>query len=209
MVAQLTRDYELLMIISPEANEEEVTTALERVTNFITGRGGSIIDQSNWGLRRLAYPIQNFHEGNYVLTRFSADTSDIIELDNSLKASEDILRHLTTKIDKSVNLTAAKAKAAEPPEEEVSEAVDSVETASEEEKAEEPSEAVDSVEAAEPAESSAEVSEAVDSIETAEEEKTEEPAEAVDSDEAAEPSESEEPSEAVDSVETAKEEKTE
>ena len=194
MVAQLTRDYELLMIISPEANEEEVTTALERVTNFITGRGGSIIDQSNWGLRRLAYPIQNFHEGNYVLTRFSADTSDIIELDNSLKASEDILRHLTTKIDKSVNLTAAKAKAAEPPEEE---------------KAEEPSEAVDSVEAAEPAESSAEVTEAVDSIETAEEEKTEEPAEAVDSDEAAEPSESEEPSEAVDSVETAKEEKTE
>ena len=181
MVAQQTRDYELLMIITPEANEEEITTAIERVTNFITGRGGSLIDQSNWGLRRLAYPIQNFHEGNYVLTRFSAATGDIIELDNSLKASEDILRHLTTKIDKSVNLTAAKAKAAEPPEEaseaeELSEAVDSVETA----EAVEPSEAVDSVETAE-TEEPEESSETVDSVETSETAEAEEPTEAADS----------------------------
>jgi small subunit ribosomal protein S6 len=196
LVAQLTRDYELLMIISPEANEEEVTAAVERVTSFITDRGGSIIDQSNWGLRRLAYPIQNFHEGNYVLTRFSADTSDIIGLDNSLKASEDILRHLTTKIDKSVNLAAAKAKAAEPPEEEV----ESVETAEAEESEEVP-EAVDSVETA-GAEESEEVSEAVDSVETAEDEDSEETSEAADSVETAEAEDSEVPAEAVGSVET-------
>ena len=184
MVAQQTRDYELLMIVTPEANEEEIKAAIERVTNFITGRGGSLIDQSNWGLRRLAYPIQNFHEGNYVLTRFSAATGDIIELDNSLKASEDILRHLTTKIDKSVNLTAAKAKAAEPPEEaseaeELSETVDSVET-SETAEAEESTEAVDSAETAEAAEPE-ESSETVDSVETAEAAELEEPTEAADS----------------------------
>ena len=104
MVAQRTRDYELVIIISPEANEEEINATIERVTLYITERGGSIIEQVKWGLRRLAYPIRRFHEGTYALMRFSADSDDIIGLDQSLKASEDILRHLTTRLDKSVKI---------------------------------------------------------------------------------------------------------
>ena len=92
------------MIISPEANEVEIDAASARVAGFIADRGGLVYDQDNWGLRRLAYPIQKFHEGNYVLTRFALEPSEVIELDNSLKASDDVMRHLTMKLDKSVKI---------------------------------------------------------------------------------------------------------
>ncbi len=106
MVDQQTRNYELMMIISPEANEVEIDAASARVAGFIADRGGLVYEQDVWGLRRLAYPIQKFHEGNYVLTRFALEPGDVIELDNSLKASDDVMRHLTMRLDKSVKVEA-------------------------------------------------------------------------------------------------------
>ncbi len=93
-----------MMIISPEANETEIDAAGARVAGFIADHGGLVYEQSNWGLRRLAYPIQKFQEGNYVLTRFALEPGDIIELDSSLKASDDVMRYLTMKLDKSVKV---------------------------------------------------------------------------------------------------------
>lgn len=84
------------MVLSPEASDEEVAAAVERVTSFVTERGGSVSEQETWGLRRLAYPIRRFQEGNYVLTRFALDAKDVVELDRGLNASEDVLRHLVT-----------------------------------------------------------------------------------------------------------------
>ena len=104
MVDERTRNYELMMIISPEANETEIEAVARRVGSFITDRGGLIYDQASWGLRRLAYPIQKFQEGNYVLTRFALEPAVIIELDDSLKASDDVMRHLTMKLDKTVTV---------------------------------------------------------------------------------------------------------
>ena len=118
MVEQQTRDYELMIIISPEANETEIDAASARIAGFIADRGGLVYDQDNWGLRRLAYPIQKFHEGNYVLTRFALEPGDVIELDNSLKASDDVMRHLTMKVDKSVKLEVPEPEPEVEPEEE-------------------------------------------------------------------------------------------
>ena len=98
MVAQRTRDYELVLVLNPEATEEEVSAAVERVDGNITDRGGSITDHENWGVRRLAFPIMKFGEGNYVLTRFNLDTGAIADLNRTLKASEDILRFLVTRV---------------------------------------------------------------------------------------------------------------
>ena len=106
MVEEQTRNYELMMIISPEANEVEIDAASARVAGFIADRGGLVYEQDIWGLRRLAYPIQKFHEGNYVLTRFALEPGDVIELDNSLKASDDVMRYLTMRLDKSVKVEA-------------------------------------------------------------------------------------------------------
>ena len=100
MVMSRMRDYELVMVLTPDASEDQATAIVERVASFIAENGGAVSEQENWGVRRLAYPIRRFQEGNYMLTRFAMDARDILELDRTLKASEDVLRHLLTKVDK-------------------------------------------------------------------------------------------------------------
>jgi small subunit ribosomal protein S6 len=98
LIAERIREYEVVMILSPEATEEEIAAAIERVDGLITGGGGTVGEHNNWGLKRLAFPVQNFREGNYVLVKFSMDSSAVTELNRNLKASEDIIRFLVTKV---------------------------------------------------------------------------------------------------------------
>ena len=98
MVTQRIRDYELIVVLSPQANDEEVTATIERFDSLITEKGGELSEQEDWGVRRLAYPIQDFSEGNYVLKRFKSDPQTAVELGHAILASENILRHLITKM---------------------------------------------------------------------------------------------------------------
>ncbi len=91
------RDYELVMVLSPQVDEEGIAGVVERFSKFITDRGGSVTNQESWGTRRLAYPIQNFREGNYMLTQFSFEPGSARELETSLKTSEEIIRYLLVK----------------------------------------------------------------------------------------------------------------
>ena len=84
----------MVMILSPEATEGDVSSTVGRVDGLIVDKGGTVSGHESWGLRRLAYTIANFNEGNYVMTRFEADTSAIQELNRTLEASMDVLRHL-------------------------------------------------------------------------------------------------------------------
>ena len=97
MVAQRLRDYEIVFILTPEANEGEVEEAIQRISTFVSDCGGSFGDHEIWGLRRLAYPINKFMEGIYVLANFSLDASDVLELERTLTTSEDVIRHLVTR----------------------------------------------------------------------------------------------------------------
>ena len=98
MVAQRTRDYELMMVLSPEATEEEVSATVEWVHGLLTKGGGSVGEHKVLGVRQLAYPIEKFQEGNYVLTQFKLDSSEVEEVNRALNASEDILRFLVTNV---------------------------------------------------------------------------------------------------------------
>ena len=91
------REYEMVMILSPEATQDEVASTVERVDGLISGGGGAVAEHETWGLKRLAYEIDDFNEGNYVLTRFSLDASGVAELNRTLTASEDIIRFLVTR----------------------------------------------------------------------------------------------------------------
>ena len=91
------REYELVIVISPEVEEEAATGVVERVGKFITDRGGEITNQDNWGTQRLAYPIQDYREGNYVLTQFNSEPAAAKELDDALRAYQEIIRHLVMK----------------------------------------------------------------------------------------------------------------
>ena len=92
------RDYELVSIISPEIADEALDTTIDKVSQFITQKGGTISDVERWGKRKLAYPIEHFMEGSYVLTRFKFSPTSTKELEAKLKVSEEVLRHLLIKV---------------------------------------------------------------------------------------------------------------
>ena len=92
------RDYELIVIVSPEVPEEELPTQIDKISEFITNKGGSVTEVERWGKRKLAYPINHLREGNYVLTRFKLEPGTAAELEANLRISERILRHLLVRL---------------------------------------------------------------------------------------------------------------
>ena len=92
------RDYELVLIISPEVPEEDIPTSVERVNQFIGHRGGAITQTDYWGRRRLAYPIKHFLEGSYVLAQLKLEPELTGELEAQLQISEEVLRHLLVRL---------------------------------------------------------------------------------------------------------------
>ena len=101
MTSVRMRDYELVMILSPEATEAEAAETVDRITSLISDGGGAVTEQDNWGIRRLAYPIQRFIEGNYFIARCKMEAQAAVELDNTLNTSQDVLRHLVFRLNPS------------------------------------------------------------------------------------------------------------
>ena len=93
------RDYELVMIVSPEVDDEAVTSTLERVQGFIAEQGGEVKGVTPWGRRRLAYPIEKHREGSYLIAQLSLDPQRLGALESSLHLSEEVIRHLVVKLD--------------------------------------------------------------------------------------------------------------
>ena len=87
------------MVLSPALDQEEVQGTMDRIRGLITGAGGELTKEEGWGMRRLAYPIQDYTEGNYFLTQFSTDAGQTRPLENALGLSEDVLRHLLVRLD--------------------------------------------------------------------------------------------------------------
>lgn len=90
------REYELLYIVSPRVAVDDVPSAIERVNALVQGVGGEVTAVDNWGRRRMAYPIQHFFEGTYVLIAMRLDPASAAPLEASLILSAEILRHLLT-----------------------------------------------------------------------------------------------------------------
>jgi small subunit ribosomal protein S6 len=122
-VRERRRDYELVIVISPlAANEEGVNAAVDRIKAVVTSNGGEVaaVNQSApWGRRKLAYPIReyvsgeasrrNFTEGFYVLMNLSMGAAKVAEVERTIKLTDTILRHLITVVE-------TKASAANAPE---------------------------------------------------------------------------------------------
>jgi small subunit ribosomal protein S6 len=96
-LASALRDYEVVVILSPEVGDDVISGSLERLRQNITGRGGEVVDVNHWGRRRLAYPIRSHLEGNYVVSQIKLDPGQVPGLESSLRISEEIVRHLIVK----------------------------------------------------------------------------------------------------------------
>ena len=92
------RDYELVLIISPEVVDEALDTTIDKVSQFVTGKGGIISEVEQWGKRKLAYPIRHFVEGGYVLIQFKLKPTLTKEFEAKLGIFEEVLRHLLIKV---------------------------------------------------------------------------------------------------------------
>ncbi|OGN94572.1 MAG: 30S ribosomal protein S6 [Chloroflexi bacterium RBG_13_51_18] len=75
-------------------SDEALEARINSVSEFITGREGTIDGVDKWGKKKLAYPIKHHLEGHYILTRFKMSTAKCKELEANLRISEDVVRHL-------------------------------------------------------------------------------------------------------------------
>jgi small subunit ribosomal protein S6 len=92
-------DYELVIIVHPEVADDALDPLINGITQYVTGKAGTIIEVARWGRKKLAYPIKHVMEGTYVLFKFQLDPSANKELETSLKITEKIIRYLLIKND--------------------------------------------------------------------------------------------------------------
>ena len=90
------QEYEVMYIVSPIDKTIQEET-IKKINDVITKNNGQVSSTDIWGLKRLAYKIQDFDDGYYVLTKFSGTSETIKELDRILKLDENILRHVIVK----------------------------------------------------------------------------------------------------------------
>ncbi len=93
------RQYELVFIVQPLVDEDGLNALVARVQQYIEREGGQVTKIEPWGLRRLAYPIQDYWEGQYVLIRFGMEPLNVNTFDRGLRLTEGIIRHLIVQQD--------------------------------------------------------------------------------------------------------------
>ena len=92
--------YEAVFILTPVLSEAQMKEAVKDYEKFIKDDGGKVVSKEDWGLRKLAYPIQKKSNGFYNLFEFQANPSLIAELELKFKRDERVIRFLTVKMDK-------------------------------------------------------------------------------------------------------------
>jgi len=92
--------YEAVFIVTPVLSDAQVKEAAEKFKAIITSNGGEVVHAEDWGLRKLAYPIQKKSTGFYQLVQFDAPGELIQKLEVEFKRDEKVLRFLTFRLDK-------------------------------------------------------------------------------------------------------------
>jgi small subunit ribosomal protein S6 len=110
------RRYELMLVLRPDVADDKSQALIDRTTRGIATAGGQIIKVAPWGRRRLAYPIDRHREGSYHIILFEAPGEAIVELEHTLLITEEVLRHLVTRVERPVK--AGRADGTEPEDEE-------------------------------------------------------------------------------------------
>lgn len=101
------RNYEITIILTPDADEAERTAVKERVKSIIEEQfGGNIAKVDDWGRRELAYNIKKQNFGYYVHTRFTAPATCITELERILRITDAVMKFLTIRLDDAAVLDA-------------------------------------------------------------------------------------------------------
>ena len=92
--------YETVFILNPVLSEKQIKETVKKIEDFIKSKGCKVISKEDWGLKKLAYSIQNKKSGFYHLVEFTSKGENISSLEIELKRDERIMRFLTVSLDK-------------------------------------------------------------------------------------------------------------
>ena len=89
--------YEIILIVSPDADQDAVEESINIVANFTKKHNGEILKSKNKGLKHLSYPIKSYNDGHHIVLIALLPPKEVITLDSELRSNEIIIRHFITK----------------------------------------------------------------------------------------------------------------
>jgi small subunit ribosomal protein S6 len=95
----LIRVYEVLFIVAPNTEEGDVESLITQLSDVVTNQGAQVAKVDRMGRRRLAYPIQKFSDGYYVVLTVEGTGAEIAEVERRMRVSDAIIRYITIRID--------------------------------------------------------------------------------------------------------------
>jgi small subunit ribosomal protein S6 len=99
MIVQAARQYEVVFIVDPGADDDEVNRLTDNHKQIVTDQGGVITKSESWGKRQLAYEILHKTEGTFVLMEIEGSGKEIAELERRMRVNDRIIRYLTVRVD--------------------------------------------------------------------------------------------------------------
>ena len=107
----MLKNYETVFIATPVLSEAQMKETAAKYISLIKEKGGAVVSEEDWGLKKLAYPIQKKTSGFYHLVEFQAEPSFIDVLETQYRRDERIIRFLTFAMDKDAVAYAEKRRA--------------------------------------------------------------------------------------------------
>ena len=95
----MSRVYEVMFIVRPDAAEEDVDKLIAGFTTTVTNGGGAVKTAEKMGRRKLAYMVRRFNDGNYVLLTIEANGAVVLELERRLRVTEPVIKFITVRMD--------------------------------------------------------------------------------------------------------------
>jgi small subunit ribosomal protein S6 len=99
LILETKRQYEVVFIVNPDADEDEVTRLTDGFKQIVTDQGGTITKAESMGRRKLAYEILHKTEGNFVLLEIEGSGREIAELERRMRVNDRIIRYITVRVD--------------------------------------------------------------------------------------------------------------
>ncbi|WP_340199115.1 30S ribosomal protein S6 [Ascidiimonas sp. W6] len=93
-------NYETVFILNPVLSDVQIKETVKKFEDFLIAKGAEFVSKEDWGLKKLAYPIQNKKSGFYHLFEFKVPGEAIDPLETEFRRDERIMRYLTVKLDK-------------------------------------------------------------------------------------------------------------
>jgi len=91
--------YEMVYILRPTMSDEEIEKGIEKVNSYVERYGGEVLKVDRWGRRQLAYPINDYDKGYYVLEYIRTTKHDFVKnMENFFRINEDVIRFLTFRL---------------------------------------------------------------------------------------------------------------